>query len=891
MNFLATFQIHMVPRFSYEEADARAYDSFVGQHAFWNALIFQLVQKHQITAEIRVTADGFEENLIVAVRLLGEPGDGFDKDLRQIEALLPGDYRWEKTEFSEGNDLKTTRIARICRRLEYIDLPAISSSALTGPLTSPSTKKATLSPDQPRPSAKPGSLPGIIIGALDIEHDMLRELPPSHATLADLHTRRYCLALPGQIDQLKSRQRTLYQEFQRAGRAIVSLCVHPIDEQQLTAARFFALGWKRFLDPFASEIASSGFAEFPALRSAYSRFSLPASYLVNVTIRVAATTDEKAVSLANIVATSLGGTKAFRVFPPTRDSELSALVRRDVDVPSSSWQPGTFTAFRKALLRDLYAQGISLPTDEGLMDFILLLPHVYTIEEAERIMRLPSADEEGLPGLDSCLLPPFTIPSLKFHPVVNPEGSLNTPSDAHVRIGMVRQAGIPQAFHATSDAEQFAPYAWHTIRKEDLTKHALIVGSTGSGKTMTTLFLAQEISRLGVPLMVIEPVKTEYYERLKGRLPNLHRVRLEGSDDNRPAPDFLAFDPLRIQRGITVARHVSYLKSCFEAAFPMETLVALLLENGLLEYYTAPKEKGGCGLNKFSRGGETICRIDENKVYPSFATFRNYFLNTFIPREFPDDAKNTAAMRTKDIQNIFRRRFANLADGLIGECFKKADFLTIKDPVKNYDYFSRFLSVNTIVELDAVPDAEQKALLMAFILTYIYERRQADDLLARERGQRLPSTLRHMMIVEEAHRVLSASAMRGSNRGESVGEDSKAKAVGLFVDMLAEIRAFGQGLAIVEQIPTKIVPEAVKNTNLKIMLRLTSKDDRDYLGEAMSFTEAQKRFVTNLKVEKGEAINFVIFEEGVDQPLMLSLPLPRELKENWLYDEFFTKIE
>lgn len=144
-----------------------------------------------------------------------------------------------------------------------------------------------------------------------------------------------------------------------------------------------------------------------------------------------------------------------------------------------------------------------------------------------------------------------------------------------------------------------------------------------------------------------------------------------------------------------------------------------------------------------------------------------------------------------------------------------------------------------------------------------------------------------MMIVEEAHRVLSASAMRGSNRGESVGEDLKAKAVGLFVDMLAKIRAFGQGLAIVEQIPTKIVPEAVKNTNLKIMLRLTSKDDRDYLGEAMSFTEAQKRFVTNLKVEKGEAINFVIFEEGVDQPLMLSLPPPREPKENWLYDEFF----
>lgn len=111
--------------------------------------------------------------------------------------------------------------------------------------------------------------------------------------------------------------------------------------------------------------------------------------------------------------------------------------------------------------------------------------------------------------------------------------------------------------------------------------------------------------------------------------------------------------------------------------------------------------------------------------------------------------------------------------------------------------------------------------------------------MARKRGGSLPPGLRHFLIVEEAHRLLSTGAGAASRGGEVVGETSRAKAVGLFVDMLAEIRAFGQGLAIVEQIPTKIVPEAVKNTNLKIMLRLTAKDDREYLGEAMNFTEAR----------------------------------------------------
>jgi len=94
--------------------------------------------------------------------------------------------------------------------------------------------------------------------------------------------------------------------------------------------------------------------------------------------------------------------------------------------------------------------------------------------------------------------------------------------------------------------------------------------------------------------------------------------------------------------------------------------------------------------------------------------------------------------------------------------------------------------------------------------------------------------------------------------------------------MLAEIRALHQGIVVVEQLPTKIVPEAVKNTNLKIMLRLTSKDDRDFLGEAMNFDDLQKRFVTNLRPGQ-----YVVFESNVDQPLLLTLPPENE------WDPFF----
>jgi hypothetical protein len=73
-----------------------------------------------------------------------------------------------------------------------------------------------------------------------------------------------------------------------------------------------------------------------------------------------------------------------------------------------------------------------------------------------------------------------------------------------------------------------------------------------------------------------------------------------------------------------------------------------------------------------------------------------------------------------------------------------------------------------------------------------------------------------------------------------------------FANMLAEVRAYGEGLAIVEQIPTKIIPDAIKNTATKIAHRVPAQDDRETLGGAMNLTKEQARVFTALK--PGEAL-------------------------------------
>jgi len=117
--------------------------------------------------------------------------------------------------------------------------------------------------------------------------------------------------------------------------------------------------------------------------------------------------------------------------------------------------------------------------------------------------------------------------------------------------------------------------------------------------------------------------------------------------------------------------------------------------------------------------------------------------------------------------------------------------------------------------------------------------------------------LLHVIVIEEAHRLL-----RAGREGRA-----SAHAVELFASMLAEIRAYGVGLVIAEQIPAKLLPDAVKNTALKVVHRLPARDDRDLVGAAMNLDEDQSRQVVSLP--PGVA---AVFADGMDRPLRVRVP-------------------
>lgn len=856
------FQADVIPRYGVSEQQGLV-GNLVSQRAFLTSMIVDQCAGSERSFELRL-ASSSDGGIDVFVAVHGRT-DGasqlrpLDRDL--IARLLPPDYGWRtpgrlRTYDDIAGELS---VARVVRTTQFVDLPyAVSDpQGRTHEIMNSLVTNNSDTNFQAGPTVR--TLPDLSGGPLQV---------PDH---------RICLPFLGAINGWRVETRVLLEQMLTSSPAIISICMRPLQETELASARVVAPCWRQILDPVLGQLANSGFADVSSLAGVFDRFSMPARHLIQVSIKCAAQTEDAAVSVASVLAACLGGATAYEVCPPSK-GPVSSLTRMDTDYPV----PGDLEAQRlkRELKKQLDAAGVAGTPDEESLDFLIRLPHVYTLDEVHSVARLPVSDDEGLPGVVTRMPPPFSAPWRKVE-----QGQDN------VRIGQV----LPRySMPATEQADHVRP--WYRLSPDALTKHALIVGSTGSGKTLTTQFLARELERNKIPFLVIEPVKTEYYDRLaQCMIPgNLVRYRLEGSPTGEEVGDFLAFDPMTLQEGVSVARHASYLKSCFLAAFPLPPVEALLLEAGLREYYTAPAEQLGCGFKLFTRGSrDTAFRRDEpvagpdgmpletreSVLHPSFAGFCKFFSTVFLERMVfggrPQDSK--ALGETLIIwQQMFIRRFESVKSGPIGLAMERAKH--------EFDRHGRmptiqdFLVRNTIIELDGIPDEEQKSLMMAFLLSGIYERRQADDLMWREAAQHVhgvrddrPRGIQHVLIVEEAHRVLSAGgALRG---GETAGLDAKAKSVSMFVDMLAEIRAFGQGIVIVEQIPTKIVSEAIKNTNLKVMLRLTSSDDREYLGAAMNLTDSQKRFVATLRAEPGVAINMVAFEEGVEQPVMLTLPL------------------
>ena len=650
-------------------------------------------------------------------------------------------------------------------------------------------------------------------------------------------------------------------------------------------------------------------------RAVLSRYWASEADLSAVRIRVGSDDPARTAAISTSFAACLGGPRVMEVLPKHR-----------VPGRTSAYATGDEAEWARDVQAWATERGIAQVESNALQRFVVGMFDVVDEQEAAIVMRLPMGSEAGLPGVVTHMVPPFHATPTSFrnrdHEALAPTTrSSNTDDQGRTDLSVRTRQRI--VLGHVDNASGPIP---HQIVADTLRKHALIVGTTGSGKTVTTLQLVRQLQQLDppVPLLVIEPTKTEYVDDLRRIGVSVHRQRFEAPTGKLDA-EFVRIDPMRLLPGVSVARHTSYLKSCFEAAFAMPEFMAGLMATGLVAYYTSTVGVGGCGLSMLESAEveqafvrprlrkrreevddevrETLTRSpDHPGLFPSFTTFVDYFTLQFLPNEKRrlGGAQSRGSQEAMAWIRAFERRleglqarplgmsFAHAEDRLIHICRQRAGEQFKQMLAKGgFDLrgeaFARhaaelrhpFLNIVApqdagvvVLELDAIPDPEEKALAMAMAMTSLFETRQGRDLLQRRAGNSDKRYLEHVTIVEEAHRLLARDS--GASRSSEVaGASASTRAASIFCDMLAEVRALGEGLVIVEQIPTKIASEAVKNTNLKLMHRLAALDDREYLGEAMNLDEAKQRFVTNLEVGQ-----LVAFEENLDEPTLLRVSTP-----------------
>lgn len=419
-----------------------------------------------------------------------------------------------------------------------------------------------------------------------------------------------------------------------------------------------------------------------------------------------------------------------------------------------------------------------------------------------------------LPRLEA---PGFAIREHRHFDVALPEAAAKGP----VQLGRIIELGqeLAQDYRLSFNA---------------LNKHTLIVGVTGSGKTNTTFHLLRQLWAQGVPFLVLEPAKTEYRSLAADPTigPDLQVFTL---GEERISP--FRINPFEVEQGASLSTHIDLLKATFNASFAMWSPLPQVLERCIHEIY---RDLGWDPIRGVNR------RLPEDARDATRALAFPTLTDLTAKVEEVVDGLGYEARVTSDIKAALMTRLESLRIGGKGAMLDTRVSIPVAD----------LLARPTVIELEQVGDDDEKAFLMGLLLVRLYEHLRGG---AHDADPRLG----HVVVVEEAHRLLANVPMRSSEEHSN----TRGKAVESFVNMLSEVRAYGEGFIVAEQIPTKLAPDVLKNTNIKVVHRTVAGDDREILAQCMNMSTENSFMLATFR--PGEA---AVFSEWDDRPILIRAP-------------------
>lgn len=450
-------------------------------------------------------------------------------------------------------------------------------------------------------------------------------------------------------------------------------------------------------------------------------------------------------------------------------------------------------------------------------------------------------DSENLASY--CMLPKSEFPGYYVDDYVEFDTSIRTNDVNGVNIGTVCSPGRNPQNTVTNN---------YSIPLNDFTRHALIIGITGGGKTNTSKAILSELYlKNNIPFLVIESAKREYIELInlksnhERNFDNLMLFTLGAEGKNSIKYRINPFEIVSYNgKRVSLQTHIDYLLATFKASFEMYPPMPYVLETAVFEVYT---DRGWVVLS------------DENKLgrtdYPTL-TDLYYKIDEVVERLGYDKEVQS------NVKAALKARINSLRIGGKGAMMDAQYSVPIE----------KILSNPTVMELEDLGDDDTKSFVIGLLLVQLYEYRKAVMMSGGDTKKKLS----HILMIEEAHRLL---------KNVSPSEGGRANSVEFFCNMLAEIRTFGQGIIIADQIPTKLASDTIKNTNLKLVHRTVMEEDREAMGHAMNMTPEQVEYLSSLS--RGVA---AVYAEGDNRPKLVKMPLMEDKQKEVTRDELISQI-
>ena len=339
----------------------------------------------------------------------------------------------------------------------------------------------------------------------------------------------------------------------------------------------------------------------------------------------------------------------------------------------------------------------------------------------------------------------------------------------------------------------------------DFANHALIVGMPGTGKTTFSINLLLQFQEKGIPFLAIEPTKAEYRAMIDA-IPDL-QVFTPGNNSVSP----FIMNPFIPPKGIRIEKYIPSLYSAFRAAFSMPAPLDVIFLKAIRSCYNR------YGWRDYSTAGDSD--VTPFGFHEFILVFKQIIDNSDYSKEVKGNLRSGGALR---LSNLIEQN-PNIFDTI--------HTIPIED----------LLTKPTVIELNAIDDIEQKALIIALLLINIavYTKNLHNENVE----------LSNAILIDEAHVLLN---QKTSHQEDQIS--SQNYAVQLVENLIAEIRSYGTSIIIADQRPSAVGSAIVANTDIKIAFRLTEKSEKEIIGNSTDMDDGMVQHLSQL--EKGQAYTY-----------------------------------